>query len=132
MSKPSSRPWFEQQLNQLRALGFQVRAKDASHWQVEKRHCAVVLESGPEGARIHQRSGYLIGEEIGHLVDGGYQKFLCTPSRKLPATAEHLRELHAFEEQLRGALGLTSLYHESLGTVSERYHYDRVKGRPNP
>jgi hypothetical protein len=29
-------------------------------------------------------------------------------------------------------LGIPSLYNESLGTVSESYHYDRVKDRDEP
>lgn len=150
MSKPAPRSTFEDQLNKFRAhgiapatgrslkidihkylhsLGFQVCLLEAGRWRVEKKQCAAVLEANSEGALLLQSPGYLIGDEIGHLVDGGYQKFLSTPSRKLPATAEHLREIHAFEEELRAALGLTSLYNEALGTVSERYHYDRVKGR---
>ncbi len=123
---------LEDQLSKLRASGFEVRAVEAGRWRVEKGHCAALLEAGPQGARLAaQTPGYLIGDEIGYLVDGGYQKFLSTSSRKLPATAERLREIHAFEEQLRAALGLISLYNQSLGTVSERYRYDRVKGRGN-
>jgi hypothetical protein len=33
---------------------------------------------------------------------------------------------------LKEALGLPSLYNESLGTVSEAYQYDRVVGRDKP
>jgi hypothetical protein len=40
--------------------------------------------------------------------------------------------MHSFSEELKEALGLTSLYNESLGTVSESYHYDRVKDRDLP
>jgi hypothetical protein len=40
-----------------------------------------------------------------------------------------LREIHNFQEDLREALGLTTLYNESLGTVSNLYLYDRVEGR---
>ena len=132
MPKPNPSESFEQQLERLTGLGFAVQSTEANCWKVTKGNCAAVLQRGPEGGRIHERPGYLLGGETHHLVDGGYQKFLAGPSRKLPATAEHLREIHAFEEGLRHALGLTSLYNESLGTVSERYHYDRVKGRPNP
>ncbi|HEU5399797.1 MAG TPA: hypothetical protein VFU86_00495, partial [Terriglobales bacterium] len=42
------------------------------------------------------------------------------------------KALHSFTEELKEALGLTSLYNESLGTVSESYHYDRVKDRDLP
>lgn len=130
MSKSNPTLTVESQLSTLRASGFEVRSLEAGRWRVEKGRCAALLEAGPEGLRLAaQTPGYLIGDEIGYLVDGGYQKFLSVPGRELPATAERLREIHAFEEQLRAAVGLTSLYNQSLGTVSERYRYDRLKGR---
>jgi len=52
-----------------------------------------------------------------------------TSKTEIPATAEHLKALQSFTEELKEALGLPSLYNESLGTVSEAYHYDRVEGR---
>jgi len=71
-----------------------------------------------------------MGDEIGSLVDGGYQKFFRTPSGKTkPALASELKAIHDFEEDLKEALGLESLYNESLGTVSTYYLYDRVKDR---
>jgi len=71
-----------------------------------------------------------MGDEIGVLIDEGYQKFFKTPSgKKRPALAQQLKGLHDLEEDLKEALGLESLYNESLGTVSTYYIYDRVKGR---
>ena len=66
---------------------------------------------------------------ISRLVDRGYQKFLKTPQTEIPATADHLHAIHEFSEELNEAAGATSLYNESLGTTSDRYLYDRVKGR---
>jgi hypothetical protein len=40
-----------------------------------------------------------------------------------------LKALQSFAEELKVALGLPSLYNESLGTVSEAYQYDRVEDR---
>jgi len=75
-------------------------------------------------------AGITMRDEIGSLVDGGYQKFFRTPSgKKKPALADDLKGLHGFEEDVREGLGLTSLYNESLGTVSTFYLYDRVKDR---
>ena len=51
---------------------------------------------------------------------------------EVPATADHLKALHSFSEEVKEALGLPSLYNESLGTVSESYHYDRVEDRDKP
>jgi hypothetical protein len=71
-----------------------------------------------------------MGSEIGTLTDGGFQKFFMTPSgKRKPALAEELTAIQNFQEDLREAFGLTSLYNESLGTVSNKYLYDRVEGR---
>jgi hypothetical protein len=78
------------------------------------------------------RAGIVIGNEIGHILDKGYQKFVKTANAEQPATADHLRSLHRFSEELRQATGNISLYNESLGTVSDEYMYDRVKGRTLP
>ena len=50
----------------------------------------------------------------------------------MPATADHLKALQQFAEELKEALGLPSLYNESLGTVSDSYQYDRIKDRDQP
>src|SRR5262249_13779641 len=76
------------------------------------------------------KAGVLVGNEIAHLVHGGYQMFLRTPSGKeLPALAPQLKALHSFDEDLREGLGLTSLYNLSLGTTCDDPLYDRVKDR---
>jgi len=76
------------------------------------------------------KPGLLLGDEIAELVNAGYQMFLRTPSgREAPALAPHLKTLHAFDEDLREGLGLTSLYNLSLGTTSDAHMYDRVTDR---
>ena len=84
------------------------------------------------GVRIFARPGYLIAGEISKLIDRGYQKFLMTTKSEVPATADHLKAIHDFTEELKEALGGVSLYNESLGTVSDEYVYDRVKDRDLP
>jgi len=49
-----------------------------------------------------------------------------------PATADHLKALHDFSEELKEGIGSISLYNESLGTVSATYVYDRVRDRDLP
>jgi len=71
----------------------------------------------------------LVGGDIAILVDRGYQKFLKTSRLEIPATADALRALHSFEDQLKEAVGAMVLYNEALGTTSDRYDYDRIKGR---
>jgi hypothetical protein len=110
-------------------------AKDGSGngskaFQVRKYGVAAEIASAPDGTTlVLKRPGWLLAGEISRLVDRGYQKFLKTPKLEIPATADHLRAIHEFSEELNAAAGATSLYNESLGTTSDRYLYDRVKGR---
>ena len=67
--------------------------------------------------------------EVARLLDRGYQKFIKTSKFELPATASQLQAIHEFSEELKRVTGATSLYNESLGTTSDLYEYDRLKGR---
>jgi hypothetical protein len=98
--------------------------------QVRKYGCAAEIAAAPNGTvEILSRPGWLLNGEISRLLDRGYQKFLKTPRLEIPATADHLRAIHEFSEELKEAAGAESLYNESLGTTSDVYNYDRVKGR---
>ena len=100
---------------------------------LKKYKCSAAIEKTADGGvRIFAYPGNLIGGEISKLVDRGYQKFLKTSKLEMPATADHLKALHKFSEELKEAIGATSLYNESLGSVSESYQYDRVKDRDLP
>ncbi|MDQ6663042.1 MAG: hypothetical protein M3Z23_01455, partial [Acidobacteriota bacterium] len=90
-----------------------------------------VLEDVPgRPPRTIERAGIVMGGAIATLVDGGFQKFFQTPGgKRKPALADELKAVHAYQEDLREALGLVSLYNEALGTVSNVYLYDRVEDR---
>src|SRR5690349_14058830 len=121
---------FEDRLASLRQSGFKVEPFDGRVRVI--RDCyAAVLEDVPGGlARVVERAGLLMHTGIAKLVDEGFQKFFLAPDgSKKPALASELKGIHAFQEDLREALGLESLYNESLGTVSTEYLYDRVKDR---
>src|SRR3984893_8783787 len=102
--------------------------EEAVNWLRE--HGFDIIEA--PGAKIFAYPGYMIGNEISKLVNRGYQQFLKTSKTEVPATADHLKALQQFSEEMKEALGLPSLYNESLGTVSESYHYDRIKDRDKP
>ena len=124
---------FEQLLERLRAAGFEVSPQQTHLAHVQKGPCAAVLERSPDGqVRFAEHPGYLVGQFIARLEDRGFQKYLWTPERSVPALAEHLTQIQSFDEQLKQALELPSLYNESLGTVSNRYLYDRLRGREHP
>jgi hypothetical protein len=98
--------------------------------QVRKYGCAAEVAAAPDGTvEILARPGWLLNGEIARLLDRGYQKFLKTSKLEIPATADHLRAIHEFSEELNEAIGATSLYNQALGTTSDVYNYDRVKGR---
>jgi hypothetical protein len=98
--------------------------------QVRKYGCAAEIAAAPDGTvEILARPGWLLNGEIARLMDRGYQKFLKTSKLEIPATADHLRAIHEFTEELGEAIGATSLYNQALGTTSDVYNYDRVKGR---
>lgn len=65
------------------------------------------------------------------LEDRGYQKFWYAGGKRFPIRLADLRALHRFDQEVRGLLGLKSLYHESLGSTSARSVYDRLAGRPD-
>jgi hypothetical protein len=125
------KPVFADYLEKARAAGFAVETQTSNGVRITRNAIAAVIEDAPGcPPKVVHRAGVVIGPEIATLVDGGYQKFLQTPSgKRRPALASDLKAIHAFQEDLREALGLTGLYNESLGTVSNQYIYDRVEER---
>ena len=100
--------------------------------RVRKYGCAAEIapsDSKDSPVALITRAGWLLGGEISRITDRGYQKFLTTSKLEIPATADALVAVHRFSEELKQATGALSLYNESLGTTSDRYVYDRVKGR---
>ncbi len=139
MAKKTKVPTFDETLATLRNYKFDVGtmgsvAKPAGAVQIGKYGCAAVLMPGGKdvSAAVAVKPGVVVDGEIGHVLDKGYQKFIKTPGGERPATADHLKALHKFSEELRQAIGAISLYNESMGTVSDEYMYDRVKGRNLP
>jgi hypothetical protein len=126
---------FDQVLDWLRNHGFQI-SSSGSATVVTKNGCSAQLAKNPKVAKVDpsevqilDKPGIIVGAEVSRLIDRGYQKFLKTSKVERPATADDLKTLHAFNEEIREAIGATSLYNEALGSVSDRYVYDRVRGR---
>lgn len=135
LKKPLKRT-FDQVLSEVRRLQFDVQEVPgvANQKRLSKNGCAIVVERADNsaGLRMIVRPGPIVGGEIAHLVDHGFQKFFRTSKGEYPATADKLKTLHAFVEELKEAAGSITLYNEALGTVSDAYLYDRVKGRDLP
>ena len=135
MAKTTEVRSYEEALAWLRDHGFDTTDAPGTTNRVflRKYNVSAAIERKPEdGVKIFAYPGYLIGSEISKLVNRGYQQFLKTSKNEVPATADQLKALQTFSEELKMALGLPSLYNESLGTVSESYHYDRIESRDQP
>jgi hypothetical protein len=124
-------PTFDELMSQLRDAGFQVGPGPGGKTRATRLGFAADLsEASVAGLVSIDTVGILMGDEIGLLLDLGFQKAWETPSkRRMAALADHLKALHDFNEDLRETLGLKSFYNEGLGTTNDLQLYDRVRGR---
>lgn len=123
---------LDKALSRLQAQQFDVKEVSgvANQVEIRKHGCGAVLtRSSKGGIALVAGPGCILGGEIATLVDRGYQKFLQTNRITISATATHLHALHTFEEELSAIIGTPDYYNQALGTVSDLYLYDRVKGR---
>jgi hypothetical protein len=135
MTKKLKTKSYEDAVGWFRSHEFDILEAPGTSGRVflKKHHCSAAIERTDDGAvKLFAYPGYLINGEISKLVDHGYQKVLKTTKAEYPATADHLKALHQFSEELKEGIGAISLYNEGLGTVSESYRYDRVRGRDLP
>lgn len=132
MAKKIEQKTFDEAVAWLRDQGFDILEAPGTQSRVflKKLNVSAAIEKDPEGGvKVFARPGYLVGGEIAKLIDRGYQKFLRTTKAELPATADHLKAIHQFTEELKEATGAPSLYNESLGTVNDDHMYDRIEDR---
>jgi hypothetical protein len=118
MAKKVKTKSFEEAVAWFRDHGFDVLEAPGASGRVflKKYHCSAAIERADDGSvKIFAYPGYLINGEISKLVDHGYQKVLQTSKTVHPATADHLKALHDFSEELKEGIGSISLYNESLG-----------------
>ena len=136
MAKKQQERTFDDVLSTLGTQRFDVAPapegakRNSKAVKVSKYGCAAEIAPAPDGTvQILARAGWVLNGEISRILDRGYQKFLKTSKLEIPATADHLRAIHHFSEELKEAAGAMSLYNEAMGTTSDVYRYDRVKGR---
>ena len=129
MARTNPQISFDEAIRNLRSAGFDVQPA-ADRFVVSQHGCSITLLRAADGTvACAGHACCILAGERATLVDHGYQKFFRTSRGEFPATADRLRALHAFTEALHVAAGTPSLYNESLGTVSDSYRYDRLKGR---
>lgn len=134
MARKALKLTYQQALDALRSHAFDVAPYAAAPGSmlVSKQGVAAVLApaKGSDGSVTYVvHPGVLVRGEVARLLDRGYQKFIRTSQYELPATAGQLQAIHAFSEELKELTGGIDLYNESLGTTSDLYQYDRLKGR---
>ena len=138
MRRKSRHPDFDQTMELLRAQGFETSPYAGAEGGVlvTKYGVGAVLVpaarmkgSDDPAAAFAIAPGVMVQGEVGRLLDRGYQKFIKSSQYELPASAAQLQGIHAFGEELKLLTGATSLYNEALGTTSDVYRYDRLKGR---
>jgi hypothetical protein len=123
-------PTFAERIELLRQAGFETQALPDGRVKISKRRVAAIIGDEGKNQPEIERAGILVDSEIAAPLNAGYQMFLEMPSgKRLPASAEELKALHEFEEDVKEALGLVSLYNTSLGTTSSKHQYDRVLNR---
>jgi hypothetical protein len=128
MKKKSSTPDFDQALELLRTHGFEVtQSAGVPGGMLVGKHGAgavlVAVKGAPAAFAVSP--GILVRGEVGRLLDRGYQKFIKTSQYEIPASATQLQAIHAFSEELKQVTG-------ALGTTSDLYEYDRLRGRETP
>lgn len=121
---------FQERIDAAGKAGFAIDRQPGGQVRVSRGRFAANLVESHGGIPLIHAAGLVLGNEIAELVSGGYQMFFMTPAgKRAPALASQLHELHDFKEDLSEALGLSSLYNESLGTTSAKHLYDRVEDR---
>ncbi len=122
---------FSDRMNAARSAGFTVQLFGTDQAKISKNGVAALVVEIPGGTvKVTESAGMIVGDEIARLVDGGYQKFIQTPSgKRRAALASDLTSIHKFQADLGEALCLPGTYNMALGTVSNQYIYDRVEER---
>ena len=132
MSRQIQQRTFDDALSLLKQRGFEINVT-ANKAALAKNGVVASIQSDGEGknryAKLAAAPALMIGGEPAKLIDRGYQKIFKTSKLEMGASADNLRALHQFSEELKEVLGMASMYNESLGTVSDEYMYDRLQGR---
>jgi hypothetical protein len=120
-------PTFAERVELLKRAGFTTETLPDGRVKFTKNGVgAIVGDEGKNRPRM-ERAGVLAGAEVATLLSHGYQMFLETPNGvRMPATADQLKRLHEFEEDVRAELGMVDLYNTALGTTTPKHEYDRV------
>lgn len=130
MGKPAAPKSLQSILEAFKSASFEVSnapaGQPAGSYLVSKSGAAAILGSNKQ---ILAGPGAFIHGQIAQILDRGFQKYLKTSEFELPATAAQLTAIHRFTEEFDQITGAQLLFNQALGTTSDVYNYDRLKGR---
>src|SRR5690348_11620979 len=104
MAKNSKTRSLQDTVQWFRDHGFDVMEAPGApgRFFLKKYQVSAAIEAVGDGQfKLFAYPGYLINGEISKLVDQGFQKVLKTSKATYPATADHLKALHEFSEELK-------------------------------
>ena len=130
---------FEEMLDELRGHGFEVTPDGCAPggMRATKAGVAAVVVPGVTDDRWDS-GGRAAGGDAGAggagvrlrgCWTGDTRSLLRLPNMNCRRRQSQLQAIHAFTEELNQLTGALGLYNESLGTTSDLYLYDRLKGR---
>jgi len=123
-------PTFNERVELLKKAGFDLQKLQDGRIRITQHGIGAVIGDEGKNQPAIEKAGVLVGSDVATLLNAGYQMFLEVPSgKRYPATAEQLRALHQFEDDVKEALDLVNLYNTSLGTTTPKHQYDRVYKR---
>src|SRR5215813_15202588 len=94
---------FDEAVQWLRDHGFDILEAPGMQGRVFLKKynvSAAIQKDGEDAVKIFAYPGYLIGGEISKLINRGYQQVLKTSKTEVAATADHLKALQRFTEEL--------------------------------
>lgn len=123
-------PTFAERVDLLRRNGFTTEQLPDGRVKVSKHGVAAIIGDEGKNQPDIEKAGLIMDSGIATLLTAGYQMFLELPGgARVPAHAEQLKALHAFEADVKYALDLVDLYNTSLGTTTRKHMYDRIYKR---
>src|ERR1044071_541630 len=108
---------FEDATQWLREHGFDLIEAPGMQGRVflkKYNASAAIQKQDDDTGKIFASPGYLINGETSKLITRGYQQVLKTSKTEVAATADHLKALQQFSEELKEAPCLPNLNNEAL------------------
>src|SRR5436305_4919722 len=95
-------PTFNERVELLKKAGFDLQKLQDGRIRITQHGIGAVIGDEGKNQPAIEKAGVLVGSDVATLLNAGYQMFLEVPSgKRYPATAEQLRALHQFEDDVK-------------------------------